>query len=449
MKNLHKPISVTELNNILHDVMDAAFDYPVSVIGEINDVSISANGHEFFELKDESSSIKCIRYASLVGEKNIKEYENKEVIITGNINYYVPKYGKPSFGQIIVSKIVEHGEGRLKEIVEAIRKKLENEGLFEKEEKLIPNKFPMAIGVITSKDSDALQDVISRLKNRFPISNVFIYPTLVQGNEAAQNIITQINNANIDKICDVLMLVRGGGSFEDLMCFNDEDLARSIYKSNIPIVTGIGHQPDITIADYVADISAETPTAAAEKITPDKNDMIKNFIEYELHLKEKTKITFQGFKLKTQTIKSEIENFNPKKLINEMKSNYYNQNKELINELKNVLNNRLNIYNVIDKNLSLFFEFLKNKFQGMQQNQISLKNNLLMQFDSKYNINKNNFHSLKKEILNLSPNKILKKGFAIIRNQNGEIIKKKIDLVDVASFTAEFYDGKVKIDTKK
>ena len=147
----------------------------------------------------------------------------------------------------------------------------------------------MCIGVITSKDSDALQDVLSRLKDRFPISNIIIYPTLVQGKDAPKNIINQIKKANLDKLCDVLMLVRGGGSLEDLMCFNDEDLARIIYKSDIPTITGIGHQPDITIADYVADVSAETPTAAAERITPDKKDLLKNLIEYELHLSEKSK----------------------------------------------------------------------------------------------------------------------------------------------------------------
>ena len=303
MKNHNDPISVTELNTIMHDVVDAAFDYPVSVIGEINNAMISANGHEFFTLKDESSSIRCIRYASLVFEKNIIEYENKEVIITGDINYYVPQYGKESFGQVIVSKIVEYGEGKLKEIIEATRKKLENEGLFEKENKLTLPKFPMCIGVITSKDSDALQDVLSRLKDRFPISNIIIYPTLVQGKDAPKNIINQIKKANLDKLCDVLMLVRGGGSLEDLMCFNDEDLARIIYKSDIPTITGIGHQPDITIADYVADVSAETPTAAAERITPDKKDLLKNLIEYELHLSEKSKSMLQNITLKLHFLK--------------------------------------------------------------------------------------------------------------------------------------------------
>ncbi len=449
MKNHNDPISVTELNTIMHDVVDAAFDYPVSVIGEINNAMISANGHEFFTLKDESSSIRCIRYASLVFEKNIIEYENKEVIITGDINYYVPQYGKESFGQVIVSKIVEYGEGKLKEIIEATRKKLENEGLFEKENKLTLPKFPMCIGVITSKDSDALQDVLSRLKDRFPISNIIIYPTLVQGKDAPKNIINQIKKANLDKLCDVLMLVRGGGSLEDLMCFNDEDLARIIYKSDIPTITGIGHQPDITIADYVADVSAETPTAAAERITPDKKDLLKNLIEYELHLSEKSKSMLQNITLKLHFLKSEIEKFNPKKLINEMKLNYHNKDKEIRYTTNNIIDNKINSCNIMTKNLGLVSKFLKNKLGTMQQNESVLKMNLSTKLNSLFNLKKNHFMSLSKEILNLNPNKILKKGFAIIRNQRGEIIKKKIDLMNTSLFTAEFHDGKVKIETKK
>ena len=123
-----------------------------------------------------------------------------------------------------------------------------------------------------------MQDVLSKLKDRFPLANIIIYPSLVQGNEAAKNLISQLQRSNEEKYADVLMLIRGGGSLEDLMVFNDEDLAREIYRSSIPIVTGIGHQPDVTIADYVADASMETPTAAAVFITPDKYELVERLL---------------------------------------------------------------------------------------------------------------------------------------------------------------------------
>ena len=220
-----------------------------------------------------------------VSDAIIKDYESREVLITGKASVYNVT-GKC---QIQVTDIVEYGEGHLKKEIEKIRLKLEKEGLF-----LNKREFPLYprnIGIISSSDSDAVHDVCSRLEQRFPISDLIIYHSRVQGDYAATNMIQQIERCNRDKDVDIIMIIRGGGSLEDLMSFNDEHLARAMFKSLIPIITGIGHQPDITIADYVADYSAETPTSAAEHISSDQNELMQKFHSYDEQIRNSTKLS--------------------------------------------------------------------------------------------------------------------------------------------------------------
>ena len=289
-----KIFTVEELNTSLKDYIVQQFVYPITIKGLVSNVRMPQSGHQYFKLTDDNGfnkhSIDCVIWRGKLA-KLVKDYDMKEVLITGNVTMYKATANC----QIQVSDISEYGEGALKKAIDEIRIKLQKEGLFENK-KDFP-LYPENIGIVTSADSHALQDVISKLKSRYPLADIILYPSLVQGEDAAKNIITQLRRCNEEKLVDIIMLIRGGGSLEDLMTFNDEGLAREISKSTIPLVTGIGHQPDVTIADYVADAAMETPTAAAVFVTPDQHELIQRLIAYDDQIKKNVlidlKILFQ------------------------------------------------------------------------------------------------------------------------------------------------------------
>ena len=299
--------------------------------------------------------------------------------------------------------------------------------------------------MITSPDSHALHDVCSKLKSRFPISDIIIYPSLVQGKYAPENIIKQIIRCNKDKDVDVILLIRGGGSLEDLMAFNDEKLAREIYASKLPIVTGIGHQPDITIADYVADISMETPTAAAVHITPDQFELLQRINDAEEQIKNITQLNIQNKKEILVGNIMKIQNYNPSRMINNFKDirenidkKYHNIVKVIVNELTAKSEYQFvrikQTKNILTEKITTAIRFQKNVVGEMNQKMENLINNQI-------NICK----TLTNALLLSNPLEILKKGYSIIRDSGGKIVKSKHDLEKIQSFSAEFKDGVAKI----
>ncbi len=444
-----KIFSVEELNTALKDFIVQQFDYPITVKGEISNVRMPQSGHQYFKLTDNNGfnkhSIDCVIWRGRVSKK-AQDYDAKEVLVTGNITMYKAT----AYCQIQISDITEYGEGALKKTIERIRLKLEKEGLF-RNKKEFP-AYPENVGVITSADSHALQDVLSKLKNRYPLANVSIYPSLVQGNEAAESIISQLHKCNQDKHIDVIMLIRGGGSLEDLMVFNDEVLAREIHKSNIPIVTGIGHQPDVTIADYVADAAMETPTAAAVFITPDKNELMERLISYDDQIKNSTLIKIIKLKDNYLTIVKQINLYHPKNIVMNLKLRH--------KELRNSLTNNLELlYNQISSNMHLVLNrlhlarsIINNAFfinQGLiRDNTKRIEKVSKELYKDKYQ----QYKRLYSELAASNPAIVLKKGYSIIRDSDGLILKSKSQVQDNQLLTAEFKDGCVKIkkaDTKK
>ena len=264
-----KIYSIKELNSKVGVALRDSFEHTIIIKGEITKAKKYPNGNQYCTLSENSGlkqyTVDCtILSWESTAKIDITDYDNSEVLITGKVDFYEAA-GR---FQIKILEIDEYGEGALRKKIERLKKKLENEGLFDRKRE-IPN-FPKIIGVITSQQGDVLHDVTTIIKKRYPIAEIYIYPSTVQGEFAARSIVQQIRFANKNNEVDVLLIVRGGGSFQDLMPFNDEILAREIYSSKIPTITGIGHQPDITISDYVSDFHAETPTHAATKATKDK-----------------------------------------------------------------------------------------------------------------------------------------------------------------------------------
>lgn len=265
-----KIISVTELNKLAKSLLENGIP-KLWIEGEISNLAKPASGHIYFSLKDETSQIRCAWFKQRQSINANDISNGMKMLALGKISLYQPR-GEYQF---IIEKMETAGEGDLKRKYEELKQKLFNEGLFDRERKLEIPKLPKKIGVITSPSGAAIRDVLSILKRRFPLLPIVIFPITVQGDNAAPDIENALKNANLRADCDVLILTRGGGSLEDLWAFNEEIVARAIHVSKIPIISAIGHETDTTIADFVSDVRAPTPSGAAEIVTPDQNELLK------------------------------------------------------------------------------------------------------------------------------------------------------------------------------
>jgi exodeoxyribonuclease VII large subunit len=256
--------SISELNQMVQDLLEDAF-LPIWVEGEISNFANPSSGHWYFSLKDENAQVRCALFNARHRYENNQPKNGMQILARAKISLY-PMRGE---FQLIIDQFESAGEGALRRAFEKLKNQLAEEGLFEpKHKKLIP-LFPNTIGIISSETGAALRDICIVLKLRFPAISIIVYPSLVQGKTASAQIVQQIQTANQRKECDILILARGGGSLEDLWPFNEENLARAIFKSDLPIISAIGHETDFTIADFVADKRAATPTMAAQLASPD------------------------------------------------------------------------------------------------------------------------------------------------------------------------------------
>ncbi len=265
-----KIIYVTELNKLAKSLLENGIP-KLWIEGEISNLAKPASGHIYFSLKDETSQIRCAWFKQRQSINANDISNGMKMLALGKISLYQPR-GEYQF---IIEKMETAGEGDLKRKYEELKQKLFNEGLFDRERKLEIPKLPKKIGVITSPSGAAIRDVLSILKRRFPLLPIVIFPITVQGDNAAPDIENALKIANLRADCDVLILTRGGGSLEDLWAFNEEIVARAIHVSKIPIISAIGHETDTTIADFVSDVRAPTPSGAAEIVTPDQNELLK------------------------------------------------------------------------------------------------------------------------------------------------------------------------------
>ncbi len=257
--------SVRQLNREAKRLLEGAFP-AIWVSGEISRFTHHSSGHMYFDLKDADAAISCAMFKGSQRGLRFKPGGGQQVVLKGKVSIFEAggRY------QIIVEHMEEAGEGLLRQQFEALKSRLQAEGLFDEAAKQALPALPSCIGVVTSSTGAAIRDILHTLQRRFPIANIIVYPTRVQGEGAREEIAAAIDTANRRGECDVLIVARGGGSLEDLWAFNEEVVARAIARSTLPIVAGIGHEIDVTIADLVADVRAPTPTGAAELIAPDR-----------------------------------------------------------------------------------------------------------------------------------------------------------------------------------
>lgn len=265
--------SITQINAYIQGRMNEdPMLAQVAVRGEISNYKLYPSGHHYFTLKDEQSALKCVMFKGNAMSLRFRPASGMKVIALGRISVY-PRDGQY---QLYVSSMAMDGIGDLYAAFEALKKKLSQQGLFDPAKKKPIPKYPQTIGIVTSSAGAAVHDILRILRRRYPLCSVRLLPVRVQGAEAPEEIASAIRYANAHNLADLLIVGRGGGSIEDLWAFNDERVAYAIYESHIPIISAVGHEPDVTIADYVADLRAATPSNGAELAVPDREALAQN-----------------------------------------------------------------------------------------------------------------------------------------------------------------------------
>lgn len=269
-------ITVSQLNNQVKTLLETGMG-SLWVEGELSNLARPPSGHIYFTLKDAQAQVRCAMFRRGGPAPQIRLGDGLKVLVKARVSLYAPRGDY----QLIVEQILEAGIGDLQKAFELLKAKLEKEGLFDPEHKKDIPEMPQCVGVITSPTGAAIHDILHVIERRYPALRVIVYPTLVQGDQAAASIARMIKIAQKHKQADVLIVGRGGGSLEDLWPFNEEIVARAIYDCKIPIISAVGHETDVTISDFVADLRAPTPTAAAELITPDGEGLVQYIQDQE------------------------------------------------------------------------------------------------------------------------------------------------------------------------
>ena len=410
-------ITITQLSRYLKYKFDEDKNLnTVYLKGEISNFKAHTRGHYYFTLKDEGSRINAVMFSSNASKLKFVPVDGMKVLVTGKVSVYEATGGY----QIYVSDMLEDGVGNLYIAFEQLKKKLEAEGLFDpKHKKKIP-RMPLKIGIVTASTGAAIRDILTTIKRRYPIVETILFPALVQGKEAAADIAHKIEIANSYDI-DTLIVGRGGGSIEDLWPFNEEIVARAIYNSRVPVISAVGHEVDFTIADFVADLRAPTPTAAAELAVVDRGTVL----EYLMNVRNRSYNAING-----------IININGKKL-EKLDTSYVLKKPSHIYEIKeqklDMIIDRLNISikNVVEANRVRYFK--------CSSNYILNNPNVLYQ---KYEFR---FDNIMQKINVLNPMNTLKRGYAVLRSGDKVISDVKNINVD-DKLDIELRDGKVMVN---
>ncbi|GBD91005.1 exodeoxyribonuclease 7 large subunit [bacterium BMS3Abin04] len=389
-------LTVGELTSQIKMLLEEEFD-SFKIVGEISNFKAHVSGHWYFTLKDSNAQISCTMWRGVNNYVFFTPQDGMKVVIKGKLTVYPPRGSY----QINVRSMQPAGEGELQAAFERLKKKLRAEGLFDEEnKKAIPN-FPQKIGIVTGVGTAALRDMISVAKRRYPLFELVVAGAAVQGEVAAGEIVSAIRQLNKRKDIDLIIVARGGGSLEDLWPFNEEIVARAIFESKIPTISGVGHEIDFTIADFVADLRAPTPSAAMELATPNKDEIFAFVNDFSYNIK--------------------------------------------LNILDKIKNHKSSIYSVVNAyGFRNPLSRINYKVQFLDNLVYRISNNIEVELSaSKSNLA---FYTKSIEAHNLEAT--LKRGFSLIK-QNGKYIKRAKNLIENKSFTIQFYDNEKLIESNE
>ena len=408
--------TVSQLNAEVKQLLQNNF-FSIWIEGELSNIAQPASGHIYFSLKDEEAQVRCAMFRSANRKLEFDPENGMHVLIKARVGLYEPR----GEYQLTVEHMEEAGVGILQRKFEELKHKLSQECLFDEAHKQALPAYPHKVSVVTSTSGAAIKDIISVLRRRYPILAIQIYAVPVQGDESADAIVHAIQSINEEQDCDLIILTRGGGSIEDLWSFNEEKVARAIYASKLPVVTGIGHEIDFTIADFVADLRAPTPSAAAEIIVPHQDDLIETLEQFKNSLHYILQDQLTSFHQTIDWISQRLESLHPQQLLQ--------RNKERLIELRRrafsaIILKLFTGQDLLTK-LSMRFENKSPKFRILELD-IKLNNvhkdlyrlvtNMLEQRNSQLT-------ALSRTLGAVSPLGTLERGYAIVTSEeNGQII---------------------------
>lgn len=435
MENNNKYLTVSALNKYIAYKIDNDPNLNfVYLQGELSNVRFSGQ-HLYFVLKDSEAEISGIMFSASAGKLNFMPKEGTKVLVSGKINVYQKKGSY----NIVVITMSEYGLGALYQDFLFLKEKLAKEGLFDSKYKKPIPEYAEKIGVISSATADAFEDIKSTIAQRFPLAQIYLYPSLVQGVSAPKSLIEALEQANQENIVDVIIIARGGGSIEDLSCFNDEALARKIFSSNIPLVSGVGHETDFTICDFVADERALTPTAAAVRVTKDKTLILQEIKGNELRLSNAIKRTLENkfYEYEVLAKNHYFTNF-PLTIDKQIRAL-----DELIYRLST--NSPLaiierHIVRVNDLQFRLQLLSLDKKIENRYQEIVHQSNLLTSLVLGKINIGEQKIDNLIDKLILLNPLLIMKKGYTLTY-QNDKLLASVTQINIKQKLTIHFYDG--------
>ncbi len=432
-----KTITISALNKYIQFIIKSDQHLKsVEVEGEISNYTPHHSKHMYFTLKDDNSRIDSVMFASNASKVDFPVKNGDKVIVSGYVDVYPPtgKY------QLYATSIKVAGMGDLNKRFEVLKAQLLKEGLFDQERKKVIPKYPKTIGVITATSGAAIRDIVSTIERRYPIAKVFIFRTVVQGENGKSSIINSLNLASSMNL-DTVIIGRGGGSIEDLWNFNEEDVIRRIANFDVPIISGVGHETDFTLCDFVCDVRAETPTAAAVIATPNREEVLKQLSNVDKHLKSLLLRKLDGLKL-------DVYKYNADFFTNKLKSkilinntNYVNEIKRLDDALNKIMLKHQNMYELLTSvNLEkLLHSHVERNFNIVDR----LSTKIETVFDNKYKKSFLEFEKTFVKLDQLSPLKILSRGYSISYSED-KVVKSVDDIKDDLSIMLS--DGTVKIE---
>ena len=437
-----KYYSISALNRAIKNMFDSKPELNnVFIKGEISNFKHHSRGHFYFTLKDENSRISAVMFASNAAKIKFEPEDGLKVLVSGRVTVYEQTGGY----QIYVEQMDLDGIGNLYLEYEKLKKKLEEEGLFSLEHKRPIPKYPKRIGIITAPTGAAIRDILSTIRRRYPICETILFPALVQGVGAKESIVEQLNRAQEFDL-DVIICGRGGGSIEDLWAFNEEIVARAIYASRIPVISAVGHEIDFTIADFVADLRAPTPTGAAEMAVPNLSDLKTLIEQYKIRMHENIKNIINYNTKRLESIKESYILKNPIALyeVKEQKLDTY------IDRLNSYISTMLNDYNVRLENIKSSY-VLKNPlatYEVKRERIINLEKILNKVIINKIDVSKHKYEVMINKLDLLNPLNILSKGYSLV-TIDGMVVKNSKELKLEDTINIRMHEGNVKAIVKE
>jgi len=390
----------------------------VWLVGELSNFSAPVSGHWYFSLKDSRAQVKCAMFRGNNRRVTFKPANGNQVLVKARLSLYEPRGDY----QLIVESMQPEGDGKLQQQFDALKMQLAAEGLFAQSAKKNLPENPTTVGVVTSKTGAALYDILDVLKRRDPSLPVIVYPTMVQGDSAAIEIAQAIGRANARNECDVLIVGRGGGSLEDLWCFNNEIVARTIAASSIPVISAVGHEIDVTIADFVSDVRAPTPSAAAELVSRDQSSKVQALLNMKSRLQSSVKAYLSEHQLQMRQLSHQLDRQHPNYRLQRQSQQLDDLESRLIKHMQSMQSeSQLNLQQLSHR---LQLHSPDQLIQGQQHHIARLQQKMLDAMDKKLLTERHKLALAAETLDAVSPLATLKRGYSITRTDKGEIVKR-------------------------